>query len=287
KTRNFEWSSDFNIAFNRNKVLALAEDQEKLISTVSFPASYTEAQLYLAKVGEPAATFFGYQWEGNYQLEDFDVQPDESYRLKSHVPSNGSANVQPGDIKYKDFNGDGIVNDKDRVYIGRAIPIHIGGFNNNFVYKNFALNVFFQWSYGNDIFNANRDMFEGNLYSRNNLNQYATYANRWTSENPNNEYFRSGGQGPTGMFSSRIIEDGSYLRLKTVSLSYRFSDNICKQLKLKGIDVYASAQNLYTWTNYSGMDPEVSVQNKTLTPGFDYSAYPRERAGTFGVKVSL
>ncbi len=287
KNRNFEWSSDFNISFNRNKVLALAEDQEKLISSVSFPASYTQAQLYLAKVGEPAATFFGYQWEGNYQLEDFDVQSDGSYELKSHIPSNGSSNVQPGDIKYKDFNGDGIVNDKDRVYIGRAIPIHVGGFNNNFVYKNFSLNIFFQWSYGNDIFNANRDMFEGNLYSRNNLNQYATYANRWTPENPNNEYFRAGGQGPTGMFSSRVIEDGSYLRLKTVSLSYRFSESICKRLKLKSIDAYASAQNLYTWTNYSGMDPEVSVQNTVLTPGFDYSAYPREQAITFGLRVSL
>ncbi len=287
KNRNFEWSTDFNIAFNRNKILALAEGQEKLISTVSFPATYTQAQLYLAKVGQPAATFFGYQWLGNYQIEDFDIQPDGSYKLKTNVPTNGGTNIQPGDIKYKDFNGDGIVNDKDRVYIGRAIPIHVGGFNNNFAYKNLSLNVFFQWSYGNDVFNANRDMFEGNLYSRSNLNQYATYANRWTPENPNNEYFRSGGQGPTGMFSSRVIEDGSYLRLKTVAFSYRLSDNICKRLKVKSIDVYTSAQNLYTWTNYSGMDPEVSVQNSILTPGFDYSAYPREKAITFGLKVSL
>jgi len=287
KNKSFEWSSDFNIAFNRNKILALTEGQEKMISSVAFPATFNSAQLYLAKIGGPAASFFGYQWVGNYQIEDFDILSDGSYKLKNGVPSNGSPSIQPGDIKYKDFNGDGLVNDKDRVYIGRAIPIHVGGFNNNFSYKNFSLNVFFQWSYGNDIYNANRDMFEGNLYNRNNLNQYATFANRWTTENPNNEYFRSRGQGPTGMFSSRVIEDGSYLRLKTVAFSYRLSDNVCKKLKVKNIDAYASAQNLYTWTRYSGMDPEVSVQNSILTPGFDYSAYPRERVITFGIKVSL
>jgi len=289
KTRDFEWSSNFNIAFNRNKVLNLSEGQEVFISSVGFPASYTAAQLYMAKVGGPAAAFFGYQWMGNYQVEDFDQQPNGTYLLKSSVPTNGNArqNIKPGDIRYKDFNGDGIVNDKDRVVIGRAIPIHIGGFNNNFVYRNLSLNVFFQWSYGNDIFNANRDMFEGNLYSRNNLNQYATYANRWTPENPNNTYFRSGGQGPTGMFSSRVIEDGSYLRLKTVSLNYRLPDAWVKRLRLKLIETYVAAQNLVTWTNYSGMDPEVSVQQTVLTPGFDYSAYPREKAVTFGLKVSL
>lgn len=287
RNKSFEWSSDFNIAFNRNKVLALSEGQEKLISTISFPASYTEAQLYLAKVGGPASSFFGYKWEGNYQIEDFDVLSDGSYRLKKTVPSNGSPNVQPGDIKYRDYNGDGVVNDQDRVFIGRGIPIHVGGFNNNFVYKNLSLNVFFQWSYGNDIYNANRDMFEGNEYNRAGLNQYATYANRWTPENPNNEYFRSGGQGPTGMFSSRVIEDGSFLRLKTVALSYRLPESISKRLTLKNIEAYMSAQNIFTWTKYSGMDPEVSVQNSALTPGLDYSAYPRERAITFGVKVSL
>jgi len=289
KTKNFEWSSDFNIAFNNNKILELAEGQQTLISSVNFPASYTEAQLFLAKVGGPAATFFGYEWLGNYQVEDFDVLSGGTYQLKSNVASNGTPrqNIKPGDIKYKDFNADGIVNDKDRVYIGRAIPIHIGGFNNNFTYKSLSLNVFFQWSYGNDIFNANRDMFEGNAYNRSNLNQYATYVDRWTPENPGNKYFRPGGQGPTGMFSSRLIEDGSYLRLKTVSLSYRLPEQINKKLKLKSIETYLSAQNLHTWTNYSGMDPEVSVQNSTLTPGYDYSAYPREKAITFGIKVSL
>ncbi|SDJ99791.1 TonB-linked outer membrane protein, SusC/RagA family [Pedobacter sp. ok626] len=289
KTKNFEWSSDFNIAFNSNKILALADDQESMISTVGFPAPFSAAQLYLAKVGGPAAVFYGYKWLGNYQVEDFDQQPNGSYLLKPEISGNGSArgNIKPGDIKYDDINGDGIVNEKDRVIIGRALPKHIGGFNNNFNYKGLALNVFFQWSYGNDIFNANRDMFEGNAFTRSNLNQYASYVNRWTPENQNNEYYRFGGQGPAGRFSSRTIEDGTFLRLKTVSLSYSLPSAFISKLKIKSVNVFATGQNLYTWTKYSGMDPEVSVANTILTPGFDYSAYPRERTLVFGIKASL
>jgi TonB-linked SusC/RagA family outer membrane protein len=289
KTKTFEWSSDFNISFNSNKILALADDQESMISTVGFPAPYSTAQLYLAKVGGPAAVFYGYKWLGNYQVEDFDLQSNGSYLLKPEVPGNGNArgNIKPGDIKYDDINSDGIVNEKDRVIIGRALPRHIGGFNNNLSYKGLALNVFFQWSYGNDIFNANRDMFEGNAFTRSNLNQYASYENRWTMENPNNQYYRFGGQGPAGRFSSRTIEDGSFLRLKTVSLSYNLSSRFISKLKIKSVNLFATVQNLYTWTKYSGMDPEVSVANSILTPGFDYSAYPRERTLVFGIKASL
>ncbi|MGC4235108.1 MAG: SusC/RagA family TonB-linked outer membrane protein, partial [Niabella sp.] len=190
------------------------------------------------------------------------------------------------DIKYVDQNGDGVVNDKDRVVIGRALPVHIGGFNNNFSYKSFSLNIFFQWSYGNDIYNANRLAFEGNFGNRE-INQYATYANRWTEENQNNTYFRTGGQGPSGMYSSRTIEDGSYLRLKTAQLSYNVNKNIVKKVGIKSASLYVSGQNLLTWTKYSGMDPEVSVRNSTLTPGFDYSAYPRAKTLVFGLKADF
>lgn len=289
KSDQFQWNTDFNIAFNNNKILALSDNQETMISTIGFPAPYSAAELYLAKVGGPAAAFYGYKWVGNYQIADFDLQSDGSYLLKKTVPSNGNArtNIKPGDIKYDDINGDGIVNEKDRVVMGSALPKHVGGLNNNFSYKNFALNVFFQWSYGNHIYNANRDMFEGNIYTRFGLNQYATYVNRWTPDNPNNEYYRFGGQGPAGRFSSRTIEDGSFLRLKTVSLSYNLPSQWLSSVKIKSASIFVTGQNLYTWTKYSGMDPEVSVSNSILTPGFDYSAYPRERTVVFGVKASL
>lgn len=289
KSKSFEWTSDFNIAFNNNKILELADNQTTRVSSVGFPADYSKAELFLARVGGPAAVFYGYQWLGNYQYEDFDKQENGTYLLKITESTNGNprANIQPGDIKYKDVNGDGIVNDKDRVVIGRGLPKHIGGFNNNFSYKGFSLNVFLQWSYGNDIFNANRDMFEGNIFTRSNLNQFASYENRWTPENPNNEFFRTGGQGPSGRFSSRTIEDGSFLRLKTVSMAYAFPKKMLSKTKISDLQVFASAQNLYTWTKYSGMDPEVSVRNTILTPGYDYSAYPRERTIVFGVKAAF
>lgn len=289
KNKVFEWSSDFNISFNSNTILALADLQETMISTVGYPAPYSNAQLYLARIGGPAAVMYGYKWLGNYQIDDFTLQPNGSYLLKNTIATNGNlrSTIKPGDIKYEDMNGDGIVNEKDRIIIGRGLPKHIGGFNNNLSYQGLSLNVFFQWSYGNDLFNANRDMFEGNALTRSNLNQYATYVNRWTPENPSNEYYRFGGQGPTGRFSSRAIEDGSFLRLKTVSLSYALPKVVLSKLKLRSFSLFATAQNLYTWTKYSGMDPEVSVANSILTPGFDYSAYPREQTFVFGLKASL
>jgi len=204
------------------------------------------------------------------------------------VVNNGSARtaVQPGDIKYKDLNGDGVVNTLDQTQIGRAYPIHVGGFSNNFNYKNFDLNVFLQWSYGNDIVNANRLVFEGNATGAVGLNQYASYADRWTPNNPSNTLNRVGGQGPA-YYSSRVIEDGSYLRLKTVSLGYSLGSAVLKNIKIRSLRAYLSAQNIFTITGYSGPDPEVSVKNSTLTPGFDYSAYPRARTLTFGINATF
>ena len=180
-----------------------------------------------------------------------------------------------------------IVNADDRTIIGNPFPIHIGGFSNNLKYKNFSLGVFFQWSYGNDVYNANRIVFEGNELSRIGLNQYSTYINRWSSENPSNILHRAGGHGPKGAYSSRVIEDGSYLRLKTLSLSYSLPDKLIKRMAFKDISINVSAQNVFTWTNYTGMDPEVSVRNSILTPGFDFSAYPRARTIMFGINASL
>lgn len=286
---DFTWSTDFNIAFNRNKVLALADNEEKILSDVSWTSTYNNQPLYMAKLGQSAASFIGYVWDGVYQYTDFDQMPNGTYVLKSTVPTNGMdrGGIQPGDIKYRDFNADGIVNEKDMAVIGRGLPVHMGGFNNNFEYKGFSLNVFFQWSYGNDIFNTNRIMFEGNSETRRNLNQYASYINRWTPDNPTNDNYRSGGQGIKGLYTSRTIEDGSFLRLKTVALSYALSHAWLERLSLGRAEVYASAQNLHTWTSYSGMDPEVSVRHSTLTPGFDYSAYPYAKTFVFGVKIGL
>ncbi|WP_461789656.1 SusC/RagA family TonB-linked outer membrane protein [Pedobacter sp.] len=288
-TKNFKWDNSFNISFNRSKVLGLNDDTEAILSSVSWDSRYDLNYLYLTKLGHPMTQFYGYIWEGNYQLSDFDVTPSGSYVLKNNVPDNGSgrASMQPGDIKYKDINGDGTITASDATIIGRALPIHIGGFTNNFKYKGFDLNVFFQWSYGNDIFDANRLIFEGTAASS--VNQYASFTNRWSLDNQNNILHRVNGQGPRGYaYSSRLIEDGSYIRLKTVALGYNLNGKLVKRWHLKGLRVFASGQNLLTWTKYSGMDPEVSVKSgNNLTPGFDYSAYPRSRTLTMGLNLTL
>ncbi len=177
--------------------------------------------------------------------------------------------------------------DADFAIIGRGQPIHTGGFSNNFNYKSFSLNVFMQWAYGNDLYNANRLLLEGNSNGYANINQFASYANRWTPENPTNENYRTRGQGPIGFFSSRVVEDGSYLRLKTVSLNYVLPAKLIQKASLSSLSLNVAAQNLWTLTNYSGMDPEVSVRNNTLTPGYDYSSYPKSPTVAFGLKASF
>jgi len=288
KTKNFSWESDFNISFNRNKVLELSEGQESILSTVSWTGDWNATYLYMTKVGGPVSAFYGFVWDGNYQYDDFDKQADNTYTLKKNVATNGNNReiIQPGDIKYRDQNGDGVVNDYDLVVIGNPLPKHTGGFNNNFSYKGFRLSAFFQWSYGNDVFNANRILFEGNATSRN-VNQFSSYVNRWTPENQNNTYFRVGGFGPRGVYSSRTIEDGSFLRFKTLQITYSFPKKWIKNIGLQQVEIFSAANNLYTWTKYTGMDPEVSVRNTTLTPGFDYSAYPQSRTITGGIKIVL
>jgi len=147
--------------------------------------------------------------------------------------------------------------------------------------------VFFQWSYGNDILNANKAFFEGNHRNMALLNQYASYQNRWSPESTDTDLFRAGGGATNGVYSSRLIEDGSFLRLKTVALSYTLPASLTNKFSVSRLNISASAQNLFTWTNYSGMDPEVSVRHTILTPGLDWSAYPRMRTLVFGIRASF
>lgn len=286
QTKDFTWTSDFNIAFNKNEVLELAENQLSLTTAARFDQNYNSQPSYIAKVGLPMGMMYGYIYEGTYKYDDF-VKSGNSYTLKDNVPYFSSeANTQPGMPKYKDVNGDGIIDTNDRTIIGRGLPIHTGGFTNSFTYKGFDLSVFFQWSYGNDIMNANRLFFE-NAGGKKDLNQFASYANRWTPENPESDIPAATKSASNNVISSRIIEDGSYLRLKTVTLGYTFPKALIAKAKLSNARVYVAAQNLWTWTSYSGYDPEVSVRNSALTPGLDFSSYPRAFTLSLGVNLGF
>ena len=231
---------------------------------------------------------YGLIFDGVYQYSDFSGQLSNGrYQLKSDVAGYGSSRTaSPGDIKYKDVNGDYIINNDDYTVIGRGIPLHTGGFTNNFTYKNIDLNILMQWSYGNDKINANRMVFEGGIEKNPYLNQYASFNNRWTPTNPSNTLYRAGGM-TTANYSSRVIEDGSYLRLKTVSLGYNFDKKLLERAKINSLRLYFSAQNLLTFTNYSGIDPESSTRQTNLTPGFDYAGYPQSFSVVFGISSSF
>lgn len=292
-TPDFSWSSSFNIAFNRNKVLSLTQNQEFMLTGVTWDQNYNNIPLYKAVIGGPIAQFYGLRFNGLYQVSDFDVTTNAngtvSYTLKAGIAGNGNsrAAIKPGDNKYVDLNGDQTINANDYTIIGNPNPKFIGGLNNTFTYKGFDLGVFLQFNYGNDIYNANRLIFETPLKTLNsNMNYFAVVADRWTPANPNTDISTLDGQGITS-YNDRFVEDGSYLRLKTVQLGYTFPKKITDHLGIKALKIYVSGQNLYTWTHYSGFDPEVSIRNTALTPGFDYSSYPRPRTFTFGTNVTF
>ncbi|MCQ2184126.1 MAG: TonB-dependent receptor [Bacteroidales bacterium] len=286
--RNFTWTSDFNISFNDNKVLALANNQTQFTTAVGWTGDFSSTPLYITRVGGPIAAFYTQTWDGVYTLDDFNVDAVGNYVLKSNVPDNGGnrEQIQPGDIKYVDRNGDGTITDDDMTMSGRAIPVCTGGFGNEWRWKGLSLNVFLQWSYGNKVFNANRIALEGN-YAGQLKNQLASYADRWSFDNQDSRIYRAGGYGPRGVYSTRTLEDGSYLRIKNISLAYDFPRSLIKKAKMTQCQLYLSAQNVWTFTSYSGIDPEVSTFNSTLTPGFDYSAYPRNRVYTLGLKLAF
>ena len=208
--------------------------------------------------------------------------------LKNGIPymsSVGRDQVRPGDPKYRDINNDGVVDDNDRTIIGCGQPLHTGGFGNSFYFHGFDVNIFFSWSYGNDILNANRLIFENG--STTNLNQFASYVDRFdATTNPDSDIPRINANGMY-VYSSRVVEDGSYLRLKNVSVGYTLPRSVLRRMHFDTLRVYVSADNIWTWTRYSGPDPEVSTRNSVLTPGFDWSAYPRAFGLTAGVSFTF
>lgn len=296
QSNGFTWSSSFNISFNRNKVLSLTSGQNSLLTSTQWSGgnSIAKSPSYIAQIGQPIGMFYGLMSDGVYQYSDFDQPTPGTYVLKANVPSANinRALIFPGYWKFKDLNGDGVVDANDLTTIGNPNPDYIGGLTNNFSYKGFDLSIFFQFSHGNQLLNVNRILMEGGggTSATKGANMFASYANRWSPTNPSNDYSVAGAGGKAPSFyPSRVVEDGSYIRLKTINLGYTFNQSLIKKVKLNGLRLYVSGQNVLTFTHYQGLDPEVNAwaSGGALTPGLDYSAYPRAKTVTFGLDITL
>lgn len=252
--RKWKWSSDFNMSFNKNEVISL-----QYTDIYYFGRIYSNNQdVSILKKGLPLGSFFGYIADG--------VDP------------------QTGNLKYKDFNNNGIFDTGDRTIIGNAQPDFIFGFTNNISYKRFDLNIFIQGSYGNDIYNATRIDLEGMFDSK---NQSIDVLRRWKKPGDITDIPRSGSINNVRN-SSRFIEDGSYIRLKSLSLSYTLLDRNPKFKSINKLSVYATGRNLITLTKYSGFDPEVNAFGNSATElGIDYGTYPQSRSIIIGLNVEL
>ncbi len=251
------WRTDFNISFNKNVVTRL-----DFTDVYYFGRIYSNNQdVAIVKKGLPLGTFFGYISEG--------VDPET------------------GDLKFKDVNENGIFDPGDRTKIGDGNPKFTFGLTNSFGWRRFDLNLFFQGSYGNDIFNATRVDLEGMFDSK---NQSIEVLRRWTPDNRNTDIPRAVGGGNVDNVrnSTRFVEDGSYLRLKSVTLSYHLNPARLKRLGISKLSVYTTGQNLLTLTNYSGFDPEVNAFGQSATElGVDYGTYPQARTATVGVNLEF
>ncbi|WP_265801616.1 SusC/RagA family TonB-linked outer membrane protein [Pedobacter sp. MC2016-05] len=299
--KDFTWNTNFNISFNRTKVLKLNGDETSL-NVSSWSSTYTD---YILRVGSPVGMMYGYLTDGLYQVNDFNYNPTTAtYTLKPGVVNNGTA-VRPGFGKYKDLSGpggapDGIINDFDRTIIGNANPKFTGGINNTFTYKGIDLSIFLDFVYGNNIYNANiaNNWNPANDYASN----LAFQKDRWTEVDSQGNLlvsptalgaFNQGKNliplagGTTRPVNDLVIEDGSFLRVNNISLGYNLPKNWLSAVKISRARFYFTAYNLHVFTKYSGYDPEVNVGSSALTRGLDFNAYPRGKSFVAGLNLSL
>ncbi len=288
-TRNFSWETNFNISSNRNIVKDLGGTT---IIPVAVPGEIRNIGAVL--VGQPLGIGYGYVVDGVYQLSDFTWQNTSdptidtalrTYTIKPGVLTVAGSSVAPGSFKFKDLNQDGVVNDKDLTVISHSAPKFIGGFTNTFRYKNFDFSIFFQGAYGNQVINQSKYLLNG-FQIKTNISQ-DFYYNRWTVDNPTNTYGTFANKNATaGLSSSYYVEDASYLRLKSVTIAYTLPISALDRLHIKRIRLYATGNNLLTFTKYSGYDPEVAWRDPLLT-GVDKLAFPRTRNIIFGANISF
>jgi TonB-dependent starch-binding outer membrane protein SusC len=291
RTKDFSWNTTFNIAYNRQKCLSLADNVALISSTTANPSGVVSAQEFTRLVpGKEVGDIYGYKYAGVVKTgEHYSAQP----------------NSQPGDPKYQDLDGDGTITPNDRTWLGNTNPHYIAGLSNDVHFKGFDLNIFLQGAFGYYLYNMNRLVLESTT-GTDNLHRWMVGTNENTPI-PRDGYFLS----TYGSYvNSRFVENASYVRLKQVSLGYNIPVYLIKQIKfIEGLRVYASAQNLLTLTKYSGTDPEVNVHStnspvggvltgtnnvpstigtvSNIAGGMDFNSFPAFRTYVIGVKLAI
>lgn len=278
----FVWNSSLTASHYKNKVNKLLGD---LTINGNLTVDTANQNLTLTQVGQPLGLFYGYQVEGMFRtLEDIKGAPIQFGRPFENALF---STTWLGDLKFKDINGDGVINSDDRTVIGNPHPDFTFGFQNSFAYKNFDLSIFMQGSYGNDVLNlVDRALTAGN---RTYTNQSPSVLDYWSIENPNAPHPRlARNDTPNINISDRYIEDGSYLRIQNVTLGYTLPYVASNKIGLSRFKIYGSIQNLYTFTKYSGYDPEVGAYNQNaLLLGVDNGRYPSPRTFTVGMNIDF
>lgn len=310
-TKEFTWTSDFNISFNRNKVLSLTDTAEDYMLFKSGVGSYMDD--FIVQVGSSTGLIYGYVYDGFYGVDDFHAEYDPTtdrykYTLKDEVLAHSDvtrSNIQPGSQRFRNINDDDKINTEDRTVIGNTTPKHFGGLNNSFSYKNYDLSIFLNWSYGNDVLNYQSARLTSTYQI--NQNQSDKLRDRFTYIDSNGNYISepealkalnanakihgvktNGPESNITYTSSDFVEDGSFLRINNITFGYSLPKKLLRKIGISRLRVYSTVNNVYTFTKYKGFDPEVSKgSNGGLTPGVDWNAYPKTRSCVFGVNLSF
>ena len=305
--KNYGLTISGNIGFNKNEVVDLGSLTE--YSASSGWASTTIQGDYVVKPGRPVGEIYGYKVAGRYEVSDFEdyTASGDKWVLKSGVASDasviGSSYLRPGALKLVDTNGDGVVNSNDIDVIGDTNPTASGGFAINARAYGFDLSANFTYSIGNKVYNANKIEYTTSYqYYFRNMLDIMEAGERWTNLDPVTGLITNDAtrleelNANTTMWSPYTgnvltdwaIEDGSFLRLATLTLGYTLPKDLLKRIGISNLRLYTTCYNVFCLTGYSGFDPEVSTRNKTaLTPGVDYSAYPKSRQFVIGLNLNF
>lgn len=282
KTGDFNWSVYFNISKNINEVKELGPGNADIISSGSVSNAY-----FITRVGEPIGSYYLPVVEGVFKNQE---EVDAALHYLDSPTNYGLADTKPGDFKFKDVNGDGVldISDTDRAIVGNYMPDFTYGFGATLAWKGIDFGITFQGVQGNEILNLSRRYFYNH---EGNMNNYKGALNRWKSEDEPgsgmNVRANRVSKGQNGTTSTWHVEDGSYLRIKNISFGYTLPENWIKKVYLKSARIYCSLQNPFTFTNYEGYNPEVSNRSTVTTNGEDYGVYPLARTTSIGVNLTF